>query len=410
MIDRQPLKRSLIHRQRSLARQMMGIHYGTENPLRIKGSAMLSHQLGLVSSWKMLTRDKGWIKPLLVIALFSWIPVVGPIIVLGYGLEWARLTAWGVDAAPKQHGVDFGKMFKTGAIAFLYTLAVGLVCAIVGFFLFKGMFWQVFNNSGLRDSLTEGALSAIAAAVLDGGNLLVPFIISFIVMLFVETIVLAMQLRATLYDGFGAGWRLDRVFQMMLRDAGGFVHVAAVYALWSVVGALFDKIVSLCQSFGFMALSMMGMSMSRYGTGVVSIARAGVVPMLLLAAVAILVLFAFQVIKVALQLIAINVMGQWFQRFDVGRWGVSAAPLPVDAPRRKGWSGAARPAETPRDAQPEPAPADAQEGSDAASGASNDAGAAAEAEREPVAEVRSEPILLGPITTSDEPEDDQEEQ
>ena len=62
---------------------------------------MLSRQLGFTSSWKMLTRDKGWLKPLCVLALVGWIPILGQIVVFGYGFEWARLTAWGIDAAPK---------------------------------------------------------------------------------------------------------------------------------------------------------------------------------------------------------------------------------------------------------------------------------------------------------------------
>ena len=80
---------------------------------------MLSNELGFTTSWKMLTRDKGWIKPILLLTLVGWVPILGQIAVLGYGLEWARLTAWGIDAAPKQRGVDYGKVLTTGGIAFL---------------------------------------------------------------------------------------------------------------------------------------------------------------------------------------------------------------------------------------------------------------------------------------------------
>lgn len=54
---------------------------------------MQTGEVGFMSSWRMLTRDKGWVKPLLVLTLVSWIPILGQIAVLGYGLEWARLTA-----------------------------------------------------------------------------------------------------------------------------------------------------------------------------------------------------------------------------------------------------------------------------------------------------------------------------
>ena len=43
-------------------------------------------------------------------------------------------------------------------------------------------------------------------------------------------------------------------------------------------------------------------------------------------------LFVGGVITVAMQLVSINAMGQWFCRFDVNRWGTSSAPLPDGVP------------------------------------------------------------------------------
>ena len=60
-------------------------------------------------SWALLTRDKGWWKILLVAGIASFVPIVGPLGVFGYALEWARLTAWGVDASPKQKDVRVGE-------------------------------------------------------------------------------------------------------------------------------------------------------------------------------------------------------------------------------------------------------------------------------------------------------------
>lgn len=73
-------------------------------------------------SWKLLTRDKGWVKPILVLAIAMFVPVVGPLAVLGYALEWARLSAWGVDAAPKQRGVKIGGCLVAGWRAFVVIL------------------------------------------------------------------------------------------------------------------------------------------------------------------------------------------------------------------------------------------------------------------------------------------------
>lgn len=39
-------------------------------------------------SWALLTRDKGWIKPILVLAIAMFVPIVGPLAVIGYAYEW----------------------------------------------------------------------------------------------------------------------------------------------------------------------------------------------------------------------------------------------------------------------------------------------------------------------------------
>lgn len=76
----------------------------------------------LSRSWKMLTRAPGWIKPILLLTLVSFIPIFGLIFVLGYTLEWARLTAWGIDSSPKQSGVDVGACLSCGWRALLVML------------------------------------------------------------------------------------------------------------------------------------------------------------------------------------------------------------------------------------------------------------------------------------------------
>ena len=54
-------------------------------------------------------------------------------------------------------------------------------------------------------------------------------------------------------------------------------------------------------------------------------------------------LFFYGVISVAMQLVSVNAMGQWFCRFEVGRWGASADPLPEGVPAGR-TGGSAQPA------------------------------------------------------------------
>ena len=340
----------------------------------------------------MLTRDKGWIKPLLVLALVSWIPVVGQVVILGYGLEWARLTAWGVDAAPKQHGIDHKKMLCSGAIAEVIAIVVSAVLGICGYFAFKRVFFGVMGSTGLADILADGVLSSVALAFFEGGMDILPFIVLFAVVLVIQALVLASQLRATLYDGFGAGWRFDRLVQMVIRDVSGFAHVCLIIAVWSLVSALLDKVVATCASAGYFMVGMMGMSLGMYGVQAMSLLSTGILPAMLIALVAVIGLFAFQVVKVALQLVAINAMGQWFQRFDVGRWGVSSAPLPDGVPRRETRGGTQAAPSQPDD----PDVKGQRDQSAPAAGAAPEEAAAADDGAEP--KTKREPILLGPIT------------
>ena len=82
-------------------------------------------------SWALLTRDKGWFKPVILLALSCLVPIVGPLGVFGYMLEWARLTAWGVDAAPKQKGVNIGECISSGWRGFVAELGWNIIYFII---------------------------------------------------------------------------------------------------------------------------------------------------------------------------------------------------------------------------------------------------------------------------------------
>ena len=254
---------------------------------------MYAQQLGFASSWKILTRDKGWIKPMLVLTIVGWIPVVGQMAIFGYALEWARLTAWGVDAAPKQHGVDVGKVMSAAA-------------TIVGAALF-GSWATAFAlpmGSGLLAMLYTGIMSGVGALGSLG---------ALVIGLALEAFIMAAMLRATIYDSFGAAWRVDRICQMVARDPGGFAHVYAVSLIGGLINWAYSALVSLI------------------GTAVMVL---GTAPGIIMVAVvcAIALLFVGSVIATVMRLLAVNAMGQWFCRFSVDRWGVSSAPLPDGVP------------------------------------------------------------------------------
>lgn len=295
---------------------------------------MYAQQLGFTTSWKMLTRDKGWIKPVLVLALVGWIPILGQMAILGYGLEWARLTAWGVDAAPKQRGVDYGKVLTTGGIAFLISLTLGLALALVNLLLTGGWYSaalfpaavSVFTGSLVDVARESSVFTALIMLVLDS---------------FMGTFTAAAMMRATLYDGFSAGWRLDRLFQMIGRDAKGFLHLYLISLVGSLVNAAYSLFATALASIAVFG-GVMGLAMGAHASSneVVSRLLMGVGPGIVVVGVIVFlaVAFAGAVISTAVQLVFLNATGQWFCRFEVSRWGVSSAPLPEGVPHRSAYA------------------------------------------------------------------------
>lgn len=298
---------------------------------------MNAQNLGFMSSWHMLTRDKGWVKPVLVLTLVGWIPILGQIVLMGYGLEWARLTAWGVDAAPKQRGVDYGKVLSTGGRAFLVSLSLGFVIALVLQVVFPGSLYMLFTG------LTAGNAVSVATAMASGAAM---SILTMVVSIAMGTFLQAATLRATLYDSFSAGWRLNRLFQMIGRDFGGFLKVLLVTLIGGAISGVYAFVVSLVLILVVMggvmsATAFVGLSGS-YMNGwhflLEQLLRIGAGPLLLFIVVVIALAFVGSAISTAMSLVSMNAMGQWFCRFDVHRWGVSADPLPSDVPHRGGAS------------------------------------------------------------------------
>ncbi len=386
---------------------------------------MYAQQLGFVSSWKMLTRDKGWIKPLLILTLVGWIPILGQIAILGYGLEWARLTAWGVDAAPKQRGVAYGKVLSTGGIAFLLTVTMGLVLGAIDLMLFGGWYPIAAFPMGI------GVFSSSVFDLARDTSILIALVI-LIVNLLMGTFATAAMVRATIYDNFAAGWRVDRLFQMIGRDPRGFLHAYGVSLIGGLVTTAYSMAIALVGSlFAFGGVMGFVLGAGLRGSEYASHMIQGIGPGIIVLAVVLVVVVMFfgGVIGTAMQLISINAVGQWFCRFDVGRWGVSSAPLPDGVPYQTSATASnpypgAQAEQPPRrpDADASAAEQPAGTSEPAASAATQTAAPSAvqqvpdeptpvvpasQADSAPDVEPTSErgPILLGPISTDDGDDD-----
>lgn len=295
--------------------------------------------VGFIPSWRRLTSERGWYKPVLLLALVSWVPVLGTIALLGYAYEWARLAAWGIDSAPRRQGINYGKLLATGGWAFLILLSMSVAIGLTLSVLFgidhaallpidfgSVSMWGLSQHGGgyifsLSLPLTVRDLVGLALRVAAGG------------------FVLAAMMRGTIYDGFAAGWRLDRLFQMIARDPAGFLRVVAACVLGCAVGVAYSWLSAALLG----GIASMGFAALDWGEGsLYLVLNAGFLlrhlftldPIMALAAS----LFSLglsllgSAVSVAMQLVAVHATGMWFRRFDIARWGLSSDPLPDDVP------------------------------------------------------------------------------
>ncbi|WP_083810027.1 DUF4013 domain-containing protein [Coriobacterium glomerans] len=285
---------------------------------------MLYRQISFSTSWKRLLGQRDWFRPLLKIALLAWIPILGEIVVFGYGYERARLIAWGVDASSDRHGTDYRTLLHTGVRAFLvsFSMRAVLLCLPVLF----------FGLDLMRVPLPFFPLEAGSYRIyllLDGGDdLLYPLLL--VMLLLAGTFISVAAMRATIYDQFSAGWRIDRLLQMVARDLTGFFRTYGVALMSSALS--FASIVLT----GFIAriatrYLVYALSIVRYAQEqdmLSSLLITYFVPLLLLVVITLAFAYGLALLASIMQLVSISAMGQWFSGFEVDRWDVSSAPLP----------------------------------------------------------------------------------
>ena len=257
----------------------------------------------LARSWALLTQRKGWIKPVLVLTAASYVPIAGHIGVLGYALEWARLTAWGVDAAPKQRKVDIGACLISGARA----LIVGILF-------------------GLAVGVPVGVLRAIASSFDDGFGLFLGLaitIVTFAITLLASTFVMVAQLRVAIYEKIGAGFSVSNIMEMISRDKSGFLHLVILGLLQSALAVTAFVLV-----FFVVGVIMVPLFIAAASASEVEILRllAGVSIPVALACVPLG--FALSLLSTLFSLLLHNATALWMRQFNVPAWGGPDDPLP----------------------------------------------------------------------------------
>lgn len=262
----------------------------------------------LARSWALLTKEKGWWKPVLICAVASLVPFIGPIAVLGYALEWSRRVAWGSTDGPAR-SVKVGELIRSGWRG---------VVVIAG--------WSI---ASVLISYVLGSLPYL-------GDLL-----SFVwgvIGLLLGMAFMAAAVRATIYQDFKAGYRVKTLFAMVSEDPWGLMRIwlieLATYVIDFVL-ALVIFIPTLISSLSWIVRLID--YVENYGYGSYYGYYGGEVSYLLDIVGAIigrfapaLIIFVVVAIMVAVfaKLLMYAGVGLWMRRFDVERWGRDEDPLP----------------------------------------------------------------------------------
>ncbi|WP_248921675.1 DUF4013 domain-containing protein [Olsenella intestinalis] len=251
-------------------------------------------------SWALLTRDKGWFKPVILLALAHLVPIVGPLGVYGYILEWARLTAWGVDSAPKQKGVNIGECISSGWRGFVAVLGWGIIYYIIA-----------------------GILSAISLFGLL--NLAV-----FVAGIFVNAILSVCALRATIYQKIGAGYQANRIFEMVKSDFAGIARISGLNVVINLIIGAFVCIISMIMMLpAFTQIAALAATTSGTTRSLTAAQAAQVLGIIgSLAVPFCIILIVVLVLATISNLVITTAVGLWMRNFDVPSWGDSADEVP----------------------------------------------------------------------------------
>lgn len=265
-----------------------------------------SNKQYLTRSWRMLTREEGWFKTVLLLTLYSLIPIIGGMVTLGASYEWARLTAWGVKSSPKQKGIKFGKCLKTGFVAFVILLI-----------------WQVVI--GILMSVLESIVPAI------GG-------ISWLFIVFAEVLAGVCALYATIYDRFGAAFSFSNLWKMVRHDWKGLLKITGEqFKIGLIIFIVSIPVVFIAGMIWFGSISHTALNqLEMLNETAIPSGQAVLIAFSVLSDALVSLAPAFIVfwvigsaITTVINLLTANMIGLWMLQFKVFEWGNPDDPLPT---------------------------------------------------------------------------------
>ncbi|MBW6465477.1 MAG: DUF4013 domain-containing protein [Brevefilum sp.] len=189
-------------------------------------------------SFSYVFKDKEWFGKVAVPALCSLIPVVGPFVVIGWGLKATKnvIDGYVENALPKlDFGADLGRGFMAWLITAIYSLPVAIVVGISG------------SLFGFADGVYEEAFRVILMIV--GGCF---GLFGFLLALLIGLMGMAGVANYVAKGQFGAAFKFKEVFGLLKKSfvswllvlVGGFIAMGIIAPLGTIVciiGALFTS-------------------------------------------------------------------------------------------------------------------------------------------------------------------------
>lgn len=266
------------------------------------------------TSWSDIRNSPGWFGKVCLMGLLLFIPVFGPIVVYGYAFGWARDIAWDVHRPmpEKIFGNEDGQLYSRGFYAWLIMLIVSVVVSVI---------------SGI--AYDNGAVQVIAV----------------ILGLFLGVVALVCIMRSAIYGRLGAGFQLNRVWNMVRHDSNGLLRILGMVLLVGlIVGLVWTVVLSIVLVLlilGGIAVVGAGYNWDALGYGLMYggagaedqlLALMGALaPVIGIAIVIMLALFyVLMVFDAWLTLLEARAMGYWTRQFDVAHWGGQDDPMPFE--------------------------------------------------------------------------------
>lgn len=275
-------------------------------------------------AWALLTLERGWIKPVLVMAVSLLVPIAGWLGVVGYMAEWSRVIAWGTSAAPKRHGIRVGSCIASGWRAFVVLLVWGICMSII---------------------------TAVANAVpLFGAILgLAWWVFSF----FLSVVIMVAVLRATIYQRIRAGLRVSTIWEMARHDTSGLLRILGMLLVGELVIAAIALVVILTSLASLLPSIFSWVTyLGEYGAIMSHQMRSMMALRIILELLGafgpglLVVVVVCGILGIVLGLLGFAAVGLWMRQFDVASWGREEEPPAVlNAPRVSGPA----PSATPQD-------------------------------------------------------------